>query len=104
MVHVGAPTHGNQEMRTLDRGFTALTVDSKSNLTPCVCLNPGRPGLEPHIDSVFAQNFVHLFGHIAILTRQELLPPLDDGDLPAITPKHFAKLNADLSPAPDHAT
>src|SRR5207245_7354755 len=29
MIHVGAPTRGNQQMRTIDRGFAAITVDSK---------------------------------------------------------------------------
>ena len=69
MIHVGAPTRGDQQMRTVDRGFAAITADGKLNLAVFVCLNPASRGFKSHINSVFSQNFIHLFGHVAVLTR-----------------------------------
>src|SRR5262249_51976131 len=101
MIRVGPPTRGDQQMGTLDRAFAAITADCKLNLTLFASLNPARIGFESYIDSIFCQNVMNLYGHIAVLARQELLPPLNDRDLAAITAKHLAKLNGDVAAAHD---
>jgi hypothetical protein len=69
MIHVGPPTRGDQQMRTPDRAFATITADCKLNLALFVCFNPTRRGFKSHIDSVFLENFIHLFGYVAVLAR-----------------------------------
>ena len=69
MIRVGPPTRGDQQMRTLYRGFAVITADCELNLALLVCLNLARSGFKSHIDSIFSENFIHLFGHVAVLAR-----------------------------------
>src|SRR5262245_65718472 len=48
MIRVGPPTRGDQQMRTLDSGFPAITADCKLKHTLFVCLNPARAGFKSY--------------------------------------------------------